>query len=45
MCPANHESAGRRRQGRRRKGNEHLQSLLVECAWAATRHDGYLKAQ
>ena len=28
--------------GRRRKGNEHLQSTLVECAWAAVRHDGYL---
>ncbi len=39
MCPGNHESAGRRR-----KGNEHLQSILVECAWAAVRHDGYLKS-
>jgi transposase len=27
-----------------RQGNEHLQSLLVECAWAAGRHDGYLKS-
>ena len=36
--------AGRRRSGRRRKGNEHLQSILVECAWAAVRHDGYLKS-
>ena len=43
-CPGNHESAGRRRSARRRKGNEHLQSLLVECAWAAVRHDGYLKS-
>jgi transposase len=44
LCPGNHESAGKRRSGRRRNGNTHLQSLLVECAWAAVRHDGYLKS-
>ena len=44
LCPGNHESVGKRRSGRRRKGNEHLQSLLVECAWSAVRHDGYLKS-
>ena len=44
LCPGNHESAGKRRSGRRRKGNEHLQSILAECAWAAVRHDGYLKS-
>jgi transposase len=44
LCPGNHESAGRRRSGKRRKGNQHLQSILVECAWAAVRHDGYLKS-
>jgi transposase len=44
LCPANSESAGRHRPARRRKGNEHLQSLLVECAWAAIRHPGYLKS-
>jgi transposase len=44
LCPGNHESAGKRHSGRRRHGNEHLQSLLVECAWAAVRHDGYLKS-
>jgi len=44
LCPGNCESAGKRRSGRRRKGNEHLQSILVECAWAAVRHDGYLKS-
>jgi transposase len=44
VCPGNHESAGKRRSGKRRKGNEHLQSLLVECAWSAVRHDGYLKS-
>jgi len=25
-------------------GNTHLQTLLVECAWSAVRHDGYLKS-
>ena len=44
LCPGNHESAGKRRSGKRRKGNEHLQSLLVECAWSAVRHDGYLRS-
>ena len=44
LCPANSESACRHRPARRRKGNEHLQSLLVECAWAAVRHPGYLKS-
>jgi len=44
LCPGNHESAGKRHHGRRRHGNPHLQSLLVECAWAAVRHDGYLKS-
>ena len=44
LCPGNHESAGKRRGGKRRKGNSHLQSILVECAWSAVRHDGYLKS-
>ena len=44
MCPGNNESAGKHRPARRRKGNEHLQPLLVECAWSAARHDGYLKS-
>jgi transposase len=44
VCPGNHESAGKRRSGRRRPGNKHLQPVLVECAWAAIRHDGYLKS-
>jgi transposase len=44
LCPGNHESAGKRRSGKPRHGNQHLQPVLVECAWAATRHDGYLKA-
>jgi len=44
ICPGNHESAGKRRSGKRRHGNQHLQPVLVEAAWAAVRHDGYLKA-
>jgi transposase len=43
LCPGNHESAGKRYSGRRRKGNQHLQPVLVECAWAAVRTDGYLR--
>lgn len=42
LCPGNHESAGKRHHGARRKGNPHLQPVLVECAWAAVRTDGYL---
>jgi transposase len=44
MCPGNNESAGKRRSGKRRKGNQHLQPILVEAAWAAVRHRGYLKS-
>jgi transposase len=44
LCPGNHESAGTRRSGKPRKGNTHLQTLLVECAWSAVRHGGYLKS-
>jgi transposase len=44
LCPGNHESAGKRYRGGRRKGNQHLQPVLVECAWAAVRTDGYLRS-
>lgn len=44
LCPGNHESAGKRFHGRRRKGNQHLQPTMVECAWAAVRVEGYLQA-
>ena len=43
LCPGNHESAGKRHHGRRRKGNQHLQPVLIECAWAAVRTDGFLR--
>jgi transposase len=45
LCPGNHESAGKRKHGKPRKGSQHLQPLLVECAWAAVRADGRLKAR
>lgn len=44
LCPGNHESASKRYRGHRRKGNQHLQPVLVECAWAAVRTEGYLQA-
>jgi transposase len=37
MCPGNHESAGKRKSGRTRKGNVWLRTVLVEAAWAAAR--------
>ncbi len=37
LCPGNHESAGKRRSGRRRKGSAHVCSILVEAAFAASR--------
>lgn len=35
VAPGNNESAGKRRQGRPRKGNRYLRRVLVPCAWAA----------
>lgn len=45
LCPGNHESAGERKHGKPRKGNQHVTSLLVEAAWSAVRTDGRLKAR
>lgn len=46
MCPGNHESAGKRRSGRARKGDAALRTALCEAAWAAARtKDTYLSAQ
>jgi transposase len=46
MCPGNHESGGKRRSGRARKGNRALRAALCEAAWAAARsNSGYLPAQ
>ena len=44
VCPGNHESAGRQRSGRARKGNIHLRTILVGAAISASRTKGsYLK--
>ena len=46
MCPGNHESGGKRRSGKARKGNRALRAALCEAAWSATRcRTGYLPAQ
>ena len=46
QCPGNHESAGKRRSGRTRKGCKWLGIALEEAALAATRSKGsYLQAQ
>jgi len=46
MCPGNHESAGKKRSGRTRKGSPWLRTLLVQAAHAGARKkDTYLGAQ
>ena len=45
VCPGNHQSAGKRKHGKPRKGNQHLQPLLVEAAWSAVHTDTRLKAR
>ena len=37
VCPGNHESAGKRKTGRIRKGNPYVRRLLCEFAHAASR--------
>jgi len=37
MCPGNNESAGKKMSSRTTQGNKYLKSILVECAWAASR--------
>jgi transposase len=37
LCPGNHESAGKRKSGRTRKGNYWLRGALIEAALAASR--------
>jgi transposase len=44
VCPGSHESAGRQKSGRARKGNVHLRTILVGAAISAARTKGsYLK--
>ncbi len=46
LCPGHHESAGKRKSGRARKGNPALRSAMCEAAWAASHgKDNYLAAQ
>lgn len=46
LSPGNNESAGKRKSGRTRKGNQKLRSALVEAARAADRtKDTYLSSQ
>ena len=46
QCPGNHESAGKRRNGKTRNGSKWLDMALEEAALAAIRvKDGYLAAQ
>jgi transposase len=37
VCPGNHESAGKQKSGRARKGNVHLRTMLVNAATSASR--------
>jgi transposase len=44
VCPGSHESAGRQKSGRARKGNVHLRTMLVGAAISAAKTRGsYLK--
>jgi len=46
LCPGQHESAGKRKSGKTRKGNKKLRSALVEAARAAGRtKNTYLSSQ
>lgn len=46
VCPGNNESGGKRRSGYTGKGNRRLRSILVECAWCASRtKNSYFRAQ
>ncbi len=46
MCPGHHDSAGKRRSGKARKGDQALRVALCEAAWSAARtRDTYLAAQ
>jgi transposase len=46
VAPGNHQSGGKRYSGRTRDGNQQLQTILVQAAWAAVRTKGtFLKAR
>ena len=37
LCPGDNESAGKKKSTRITKGNPRIKSVMVQCAWAATR--------
>lgn len=37
LCPGDNESAGKKKSTRITKGNPRVKSVMVQCAWAATR--------
>ena len=46
LCPGHHESAGKQRSGKARKGNAALRTALCEAAWSAAKtRDTYLAAR
>ena len=46
LCPGQNESTDERKSSRLRKGAPWLKTMLVQCAWAASRKkDSYYKAQ
>lgn len=46
LCPGNHESAGKNRSGRARRGNVHLKTALMQAAGGAVKTKGcYLRAK
>ena len=44
VCPGNHESAGKRKSGKKRKGNPYVRRILCEAANAAARTRSALAA-
>ena len=40
LCPGNNESAGKKKSGKTRRGNNYLKATLTEAAWAASRTKG-----
>jgi transposase len=40
LCPGNHETGGKRKSGKTRKGNLYLRRILCQCAWAAASTKG-----
>lgn len=46
LCPGNNETAGKRKNGKTRKGDQWLRRAMVEVAWAASRtKQTYLSSQ